>query len=86
LLPYIQQALQHSVFDLINAKPMQIFLQGVAEFLTTNIVVHDLFDNFLEFTADFDQRTKCGFKQYNSRLYTILSERDKLTYNGYLTS
>jgi hypothetical protein len=84
LLPYIQTALAHPVIDYPNAMSMKIFLQGVGKFLQTTTVVHDLFDNFLKFTADFDQRTKCNFEEFNSRLYQAMSSIDQNTYKNYL--
>jgi hypothetical protein len=84
LLPYVQTALAHPVIEYSNALPMKIFLQGVEKFLQTTTVVHDLFDNFLKFTADFDQRTKCNFEEFNSRLYQAMSSIDQNTYKKYL--
>lgn len=84
LLPYIQQALAHSVFEHVTAAPMRVFLQGVERLLISDAVVHDLFDGFLSFTADFDQRTKCRFEEYNARFYQTLSPADQAQYQAYL--
>jgi len=84
LLKYIQRALEHTVLKNPCALPMKIFLQGVESFLQSTVVVHDLFDDFLKFTADFDQRTKCEFQEFNSRLYQVMSDVDQTTYKNYL--
>ena len=85
LQSYVQQALQHPVLTHPNAKSMQIFLQGVESFLSTDLVPHDCFANYLKFTADFDRRTNCYFKDFNQRLYEILSATDVGIYQQYLT-
>jgi hypothetical protein len=84
LLSYIQSALAHPVINYANALPMKIFLEGVESFLNSTVVVQDLFDNFLKFTADFDRRTNCEFEKFNSRFYQILSDVDQNTYKNYL--
>lgn len=84
LLPYIQTALAHPVIEYPNALSMKIFLQGVESFLQSTVIVHNLFDDFLKFTADFDQRTKCEFEEFNSRLYQVMSSTDQNTYKNYL--
>jgi sulfatase maturation enzyme AslB (radical SAM superfamily) len=84
LLPYIQTALAHPVINHPNTMPMKVFLQGVERFLQSDITVHSLFDDFLKFTADFDQRTKCSFEELNTRLYQVMSNVDQTTYKKYL--
>lgn len=85
LLPYIQRALQKKVLNFSGLFPMKVFLQGVETFLNTEQIVVDKFDKFLEFTANFDQRTHCDFSEFNTRLYNILTETDKNKYLGYLS-
>jgi sulfatase maturation enzyme AslB (radical SAM superfamily) len=84
LLRYIQRALEHTVLKNTRALPMKIFLQGVEEFLQTDVVIHNLFDNFLKFTAEFDRRTKCKFEEFNLRLYQEMLIVDQNTYKNYL--
>lgn len=84
LLKYIQQALTHPVLELNNASGMKLFLQGVEQFLNTDQVVHNLFDDFLKFTADFDQRTNCYFENFNQRFYSQLDAPDLELYKTYL--
>lgn len=76
LLPYIQQALNHPVLTLPNSTSMLLFLQGVESFLKTDQIKHELFNEFLKFTAEFDQHTDCYFDKFNSRLYNILNDTD----------
>jgi len=37
----------------------------------------DLWNLFLKFTAEFDQRTQTQFSELNSRLYDVLDETDR---------
>ena len=84
LLEKIRSALLHPVVELNNVAGMKLFLQGVEQFLTTDRVVYNLFEDFLKFTADFDQRTNCYFEKFNQRFYSQLGADDLLLYNKYL--
>ena len=52
-------------------------IKNFVKYRTNNI------DNFLKFTADFDQRTKCSFEELNTRLYQVMSDVDQTTYKKY---
>lgn len=83
LLAYVQRALQKRSLNFTGLYPMKVFLQGIEEFLTSNTNGIGNFDKFLNFTADFDQRTNCYMSQFNNRLYDILSHGDKVKYQSY---
>jgi hypothetical protein len=84
LAKYIARALTHPVLNLDNCAGIKLLLQGIATFLATDQIVHNLFDNFLKFTANFDQRTDCYLKDFNQRLYEILNDTDIKIYENYL--
>ena len=66
----------------------QIVLRNHLESMIKNLSLDNEFDHefehFLEFTADFDQRTKTSFRHHNSRLWNKLNNHHREIYNHYV--
>jgi hypothetical protein len=84
LLLVIEQAIKHEIFHNTIHNQFHKYLLGVADFLKSQAVVYDKFDEFLKQTARDDAHTNKHMSTGNSKLYNILTEVHKQTYLEYI--
>jgi len=77
LLTIVDHALKHDIFKSQIQLPFYRYLLELTDFLQTDHVIHDLFDQFLYETAVQDRATGSNFAQGNQNFYKILTESDQ---------
>ena len=84
LVAILEYSMAHELFNNKIHSQFYEYLKGVTEFLSSDNIVYDRFDDFLKQTAKDDQNTKANMATGNEKLYNILNDQHKQYYNNQL--
>jgi hypothetical protein len=86
LIALLEKCVSHSVFQKYKRTDVlrEYFVAMLATVQANERHNESQFDQYLKFTADYDHRTGTNSYILNSKLFDLLSDSHKQTYNSYL--
>lgn len=84
LLDIITQSIDHPLFENTIHNQFFEYLKGLSDFLASDNIVYNKFDEFLEQTAKDDVFTNKHMSTGNAKLYNILTDSHKQHYLEYI--
>lgn len=84
LTTFLEEILNHEIFTRYNEETLQLenFINSAIYEIKNYKEDLNLWNSFLEHTAEFDVRTNTDFKYYNKKLYDILLDADKILFES----